>query len=33
MMSRLLRAARVSLNIHPNEASSLWRIWPVWIEF
>jgi hypothetical protein len=32
-MARLLRAARVTLNIHPNEKSSLWRVWPYWVEF
>jgi hypothetical protein len=32
-MTRFLRAARVALNIHPNEASSLWTIWPFWVEF
>ena len=32
-MSRLIRATRVALNIHPNERSSLWRIWPLWVEF
>jgi hypothetical protein len=32
-MAKLLRAARVALNIHPNEASSLWTHWLVWVEF
>lgn len=32
-MARLMRAARVTLNIHPNEKSSLWRVWPYWVEF
>lgn len=32
-MARLLRAARVALNIHPNEPSSLWKVWAIWVEF
>jgi|AraplaMF_Col_mLB_1032019.scaffolds.fasta_scaffold00128_46 hypothetical protein len=32
-MARLLRAARVAMNIHPNETSSLWKTWPLWVEF
>lgn len=32
-MAKIFRAARVALNIHPNEPSSLWRTWPYWVEF
>jgi hypothetical protein len=32
-MAKFMRALRVSLNIHPNEPSSLWKHWDVWIEF
>jgi hypothetical protein len=32
-MARLMRATRVALNIHPNEKSSLWKVWPYWVEF
>jgi hypothetical protein len=32
-MKRFARALRVSLNIHPNEKSSVWNTWPLWIEF
>lgn len=32
-MARFMRAARVALNIHPNEPSSIWKTWPYWVEF
>jgi len=32
-MKRFARALRVTLNIHPNEKSSVWKTWPLWVEF